>query len=83
MIKITVSVDGMMCGMCENHVNESVRGAFKVKKVTSSHRKGQTIILTEEDIENRLLEEAISKTGYTVTGICREPYEKTGFFSFF
>ena len=40
-----------MCGMCESHVNEAVRKAFpKAKKVTSSHGKGQTVILTEEDI---------------------------------
>ena len=26
MLKITVDVDGMQCGMCENHVNEAVRG---------------------------------------------------------
>ena len=32
MLKITVEVDGMQCGMCENHVNEAVRGAFPVKK---------------------------------------------------
>ena len=38
MFKITVDVDGMQCGMCENHVNEAVRGAFPVKKVSSSHR---------------------------------------------
>ena len=37
MIKTTVKVDGMMCGMCESHVNEAIRNAFKVKKVNSSH----------------------------------------------
>ena len=49
MLKITVQVDGMMCGMCEAHVNDAVRRAFPVKKVTSSHSKGQTVILTEND----------------------------------
>ena len=39
MTQITVGVDGMQCGMCEAHINEAVRGAFKVKKVTSSHSK--------------------------------------------
>ena len=43
MFKITVDVDGMQCGMCENHVNEAVRGAFPVKKVSSSHSKKQTV----------------------------------------
>lgn len=80
MIKITVSVDGMMCGMCESHVNDSIRRAFPVKKVTSSHSKGQTIIIAEEDIEDRIIEEAVNKTGYTVTGIQREPFEKKGLF---
>ena len=51
MLKITVQVDGMMCGMCEAHVNDAVRKAFPVKKVTSSHSKGQTVILTESDID--------------------------------
>lgn len=49
MLKITLGVDGMMCGMCESHVNDAVRKAFPVKKVTSSHGKGQTVILTEQD----------------------------------
>ena len=43
MLKITLGVDGMMCGMCESHVNDAVRKAFPVKKVTSSHGKGQTV----------------------------------------
>lgn len=50
MFKITVDVDGMQCGMCENHVNEAVRGAFPVKKVSSSHSKKQTVIITEQDL---------------------------------
>lgn len=33
MIKTTVKVDGMMCGMCESHVNDAVRKAFQVKKL--------------------------------------------------
>jgi copper chaperone CopZ len=44
MVKIVLKVDGMMCGMCESHINDAVRGAFPVKKVTSSHAKGQTVI---------------------------------------
>lgn len=82
MIKITVKVDGMMCGMCESHVNDSVRKAFPVKKVTSSHSKGQTVILTEDDISEEQLRAAIGQTGYQVLGISKEPYEKKGLFGF-
>ena len=50
MIQITMKIDGMQCGMCESHINDSIRRVFPVKKVTSSHTKGETVILTEEDI---------------------------------
>lgn len=29
MIKTTVQVEGMMCGMCESHVNDAVRKACR------------------------------------------------------
>ena len=83
MIKITVQVDGMMCGMCESHVNEAVRKAFSVKKVTSSQSKGQTVILTEKDIPEEDLRSAIGQTGYEVRGITKESYEKKGMFGLF
>ena len=82
MLKITVQVDGMMCGMCESHVNDAVRKAFKVKKVTSSHSKGQTVILTENNIDEGVLRSAIGATGYEVKAISKEPYEKKGLFGF-
>ena len=45
MFKTTMKVEGMMCGMCEAHVNDAVRREFpKVKKVTSSHGKGETVV---------------------------------------
>ena len=80
MLKITVKVDGMMCGMCESHVNDAVRKAFPVKKVTSSHGKGETVILTENDIDETALRSAINATGYEVKAVSKEPYEKKGLF---
>jgi len=80
MTKITVKVDGMICGMCESHINDAVRRAFPVKKVTSSHSKGQTVILTENDIDEDALRTAIGATGYEVKAVSKEPYEKKGWF---
>ena len=51
MYKITLDVDGMACGMCEAHVNDAVRKAFQVKKVTSSHSKGRTEIISEMELD--------------------------------
>jgi copper chaperone CopZ len=82
MVKIVLKVDGMMCGMCESHINDAVRAAFAVKKVTSSHTKGQTVIIAEQDIDEDTLREVIDKTGYTVLSVTKEPYVKKGLFSF-
>lgn len=32
MVKTIVGIDGMMCGMCESHVNDVIRKSFDVKK---------------------------------------------------
>lgn len=83
MVRTTVKVDGMMCGMCESHVNDAVRKAFQVNKVTSSHTKGETVIITDTPVDEAKLKTAISATGYEVKGITSEPYEKKkGLFSF-
>ena len=55
MIKTTVKVDGMMCGMCESHVNDAVRKAFQVDKVTSSHSKGETVIISDGPVDEAKL----------------------------
>ena len=45
MYKTTLKIDGMMCDMCEAHVNDAVRTAFPMTKVSSSRKKGKTIFL--------------------------------------
>ena len=47
MVEIAVGIEGMACGMCEAHINEAVRNAFEVKKVSSSHTKKRTVIIAE------------------------------------
>ena len=76
MTKYTLVVDGMMCGMCESHVNDAVRKAFPVKKVTSSHSRKQTVVVAEEPIDEARLRQVIDATGYTVQSVSCEPYEK-------
>lgn len=80
MWKYTVQVSGMMCGMCESHVNDTVRKAFEVKKVASSRSKGETTVVTEQELDEDALRDAIAATGYEVGEIRREPYVKRGLF---
>lgn len=81
MQKITLNIDGMACGMCEAHINQAIRNKFSVKKVTSSHTKKETVLLTEEDPSEEALRQCIDETGYTLLGIHKEPYEKKGLFA--
>ena len=76
MQKITVKVDGMQCGMCEAHVNDAVRAAFPVKKVTSSHSKKETVIITDTDIPEGKIKEVIKNSGYDALEVTKEPYVK-------
>ena len=54
MYQITLGIDGMMCGMCESHINDVIRSKFSVKKVTASHSKGEAVILTMSYVLNSL-----------------------------
>ena len=83
MIKTTLRIDGMMCGMCEAHVNDAVRAAFRVHKVTSSHSAGTTEILSDEALDEAKLKETIGATGYTLVSIEAEEYTQKKGFSLF
>ena len=79
MIKTTLTIDGMMCSMCESHVNDTLRQSFNIKKVSSSHTKGITEIISESPLDEKALREAVGKTGYKVLEVKTEPYEKKRF----
>ena len=78
MFQTTLKIDGMMCGMCESHINDAVRKDFPVKKVTASHSKGTCVILSEEPLDESKLRDTIDATGYTLLDIQSQPYEKKG-----
>lgn len=82
MYETKVKIDGMMCGMCESHINDAIRNAFSVKKVSASHSKGEADIISEEPIDEAKLRETIIKTGYDFVSMTSKPYEKHALFAF-
>lgn len=82
MIKTTLKIDGMVCGMCESHINDAIRQNFKVKKVSSSRGKGETVIISEEAPNGEALKAVIDNTGYELKGISSEEYKSRGFHLF-
>jgi len=79
MYKTIVDIEGMVCSMCEAHINDAIRKAFDVKKVSSSHKKKQAEIISEQMIDKASLRTVIDETGYKVLSVQTEPYEKKGF----
>lgn len=78
MIETIVKVDGMMCGMCEGHINDAIRSHFPVKKVSSSHSKGRTVIRSQEALDQAQLRRVIDATGYKALDVVSRPVEKRG-----
>lgn len=74
MVEITLGIDGMSCGMCEAYINDTIRRAFPVKSVQSSHKKKCTKILSEQEIDEQALRKAIHAKGYTMTSFHAKPY---------
>jgi Copper chaperone len=81
MIKTTMKIDGMMCGMCEAHVCDAIRAAVPTaRKVVASRSKKEASFLTEEAVDRDHLRAAIDATGYSCLSIESAPYEKKGLF---
>ena len=82
MIQTTIRISGMACSMCEAHINDTIRRAFSVGKVSSSPIKGATVILAPEPLDEAALRAVIAATGYTAGEIRGAPYERKRLFSF-
>ncbi len=81
MMQTTVKIEGMMCGMCEAHINDTIRKLYpKAKKVSASHTKGEAKFLTDTAVDEAALRSAIDATGYQFVSCKSEPYEKHGLF---
>lgn len=81
MEKITIGIDGMMCGMCEAHICDVIRKAVpSAKKVKASRTKKAATFLSESKVDEEAVKKAIADTGYKVLSFSSEPYSKCGLF---
>ena len=83
MLKTTLNIEGMACGMCEAHICDVIRKTVpEAKKVTASHKKGEASFLTEGQVDLEKLRTAIAETGYTMRSGESAPFEKKSIFGF-
>ncbi len=79
MNKVILTIDGMSCGMCESHVCDAIRKETDKKaKVSASHTKGTAEIIMDGMPDVARIKSAVKATGYRVTDVSVEPYEKKG-----
>ncbi len=84
MEKLTLTIDGMMCGMCESHVCDAIRKVCGDKtKVTASHSAGTAQVIAEGPLDAEKIKAAVEQTGYRVLNASSEPCEKKKRFSLF
>ena len=79
MIRTVVNIEGMMCEMCEKHVNNAISRAIVTENISSSHKTARTEIISETAPDETKLREAVEKAGYKVISVESEPYEKKKF----
>ncbi len=73
MKKVTLKIDGMVCGMCEAHICDTIRRAVPdAKKVRASRKRGEASFMAENVPDAVALERAIGETGYTLVSIEKE-----------
>ncbi len=80
MIKTELKIEGMACGMCEAHINDTIRKLYpSAKKVAASHKTGIAAFVTEDAPDEETVKKAIDATGYTFISMSTSPYEKKHF----
>lgn len=79
MNKYVIGIDGMRCGMCEIHVEETIEKALKVHKVKASRLKGQAIVFSEAEFAVEDFKKVLDPTGYRITSFEKQAAVKTFF----
>lgn len=84
MLKYTLKIEGMACGMCEAHIKDTIRKVIpQASKITASHFKKSASFLCETNVDEEKLSAAIGDTGYTLKGIDCQTVSNKKLFKFF
>lgn len=71
-----MTVEGMMCGMCEAHVNDALRKVPGVRKAAASRSKKQAVVQCDGSVSDEALLKAVNDTGYQASNLREADGEK-------
>ena len=66
MKEINLIVNGMMCGGCENRVKNAIKNIEGVENVTADHNTGKVIVISDNEVSEETIKEALEDIGYEV-----------------
>lgn len=66
MKEIEIQVSGMVCGGCENRVQNALKTIKGIKKVVADHTSGTVTITCKEPITESEIKEKIEEIGFEV-----------------
>ena len=59
-------VNGMMCEGCENRVKNAIKNIEGVENVTADHNTGKVIVISNNEVSEEIIKEALEDIGYEV-----------------
>ncbi|UTD03351.1 heavy metal translocating P-type ATPase [Treponema socranskii subsp. buccale] len=65
----TITIDGMMCDHCRQHVEKALSAIDGVTKVAVSLKDKNAVVTLSKDVEEKTLFDAVSEAGYTPLGV--------------
>lgn len=71
MNKYLIGINGMKCGMCEVHIEETIDKALKVKRVKANRNKNLLTVITEDNLSVDDFHRILDDTGYQITSFER------------
>ena len=68
-MKLTLKIEGMMCGHCEKRVKDALEGVEGVLSAEANHKKKRAVVTLEKETDHALFIDAVKEAGYEVKGI--------------
>ena len=66
MKETSLIVNGMVCGGCENRVQNAIKTLEGVEKVVANHTNGTVTITSRNELEENVMKEKIEDLGFKV-----------------
>ncbi len=66
MKELIFNVEGMMCGGCENRVQNALKTIDGVKEVKADHVSGTVTVTLNKEVDKSIIKEKIEDIGYEV-----------------